>query len=132
MARYKYEPLIIAAPNYNSRTLAQLCVLIIQVFSLSMFLYALCVQVIGFLKAVIKRLVPLELWGSEYNRRLFYGHLKTFVQLRRRETVSVKQLCAGMKACCLFLYTHTHTHTHRHSAIQYEVKTTNAHLFFSE
>ena len=55
-------------------------------------------QVLGFLKGVLKRyLVPLELWGSKYNRKVFYRHLRKFLQLRRRETVSVKQMCEGVK-----------------------------------
>ncbi|XP_064402390.1 telomerase reverse transcriptase-like [Halichondria panicea] len=54
-------------------------------------------QVLGFLKAVLKRLVPLKLWGSKYNRKVFYRHLRKFLQLRRRETVSVKQMCEGVK-----------------------------------
>ena len=54
-------------------------------------------QVLGFLKSVLKRLVPLELWGSKYNRRVFYRHLRKFLQLRRRETLSVKQMCEGVK-----------------------------------
>ncbi len=52
---------------------------------------------LGFLKSVLKRLVPMELWGSKYNRRVFYHHLRKFLQLRRRETLSVKQMCDGVK-----------------------------------
>ncbi|XP_064401620.1 telomerase reverse transcriptase-like isoform X2 [Halichondria panicea] len=71
-------------------------------------------QVLGFLKSVLKRLVPLELWGSKYNRRMFYYHLRKFLQLRRRETLSVKQMCEGVKfAHCDWLKLHPPKHKGR-------------------
>ena len=50
-----------------------------------------------FLKAVIKHLVPMAMWGSAHNRRLFFKHMKAFVRLRRFEFFDVQALLEGYK-----------------------------------
>ena len=59
--------------------------------------YYFFLQVYMFLKAVLKYLVPMALWGSAQNRQLFFKYVKKFVSLRRFETLSVQELMQGYK-----------------------------------
>lgn len=54
-------------------------------------------QVYRFLKAVLKHLVPMALWGSTHNQQLFFKRLEKFVSLRRFETLNSQDLMHGYK-----------------------------------
>ena len=54
-------------------------------------------QVYRFLKAVVKHLVPMAMWGSTHNRELFFKHMKRFVTLRRFEFFGIQDLMQGYK-----------------------------------
>ena len=49
------------------------------------------------MKAVLRHLVPMALWGSLLNRQLFFKQVERFIGLGRFETLSVQELMQGYK-----------------------------------
>jgi telomerase reverse transcriptase len=54
-------------------------------------------QVSAFVCAVVRRLFPLSTWGSDHNFSVVTKYIDIFVKLRRRETLSTKNLLSGFK-----------------------------------
>ncbi|KAF3315486.1 hypothetical protein TWF173_003404 [Orbilia oligospora] len=58
-------------------------------------------SVYAFIRAVISNIIPLEFWGTGKsvlkNRDVFFGHMETFVKLRRYETLSLHDVMQGFK-----------------------------------
>nr|KAJ3421596.1 hypothetical protein HK105_002996 [Polyrhizophydium stewartii] len=55
------------------------------------------VKVAGFVKAVVRRIIPHELWGSDENRDAVFSKIVQAVLLRRRETLSLQNIIDGIK-----------------------------------
>eukprot|EP01083_Nonionella_stella_P265974 900307_1 len=54
-------------------------------------------QVVRFLNAVLRRNLSPQALGCKHNWNVFMGHLRTFIQMRRHETLRVPDLLQGMK-----------------------------------
>ncbi|XP_013380608.1 telomerase reverse transcriptase [Lingula anatina] len=54
-------------------------------------------QVYLFLRSLLKRIVPLQLFGSPYNRRVFLKNVRKFVGLGRYETLQLGEIMRKMK-----------------------------------
>jgi telomerase reverse transcriptase len=58
-------------------------------------------QVSGFVKAVIKRVIPYDFFGSGSNQRLVLQMVDRFIKLRRYESFSLHDVLQGLKVCPL-------------------------------
>eukprot|EP01135_Chromosphaera_perkinsii_P004652 Nk52_evm1s293 gene=Nk52_evmTU1s293 len=54
-------------------------------------------QVFGFLKSVVKKVIPSELFGSQHNIKKFHSNLKSFIKLRRYERPAADHFVKGFR-----------------------------------
>jgi len=54
-------------------------------------------KVIGFMRAILKRIIPKKLFGSDLNFRLFLKNVSTFLRLRQYEGLSIGQIARAQK-----------------------------------
>jgi hypothetical protein len=60
-------------------------------------------EVSGFVKAVIKRVIPHDFFGSGENKKLVLRMVDHFIKLRRYESFSLHDVLQGLKVHPLFL-----------------------------
>ncbi|KAH3744262.1 Telomerase reverse transcriptase [Pelomyxa schiedti] len=53
--------------------------------------------VFRFIKAVLDHVIPLPLWGSVNNKKMFLKHLKKFISLRIKEQMCLSHIMQGIK-----------------------------------
>lgn len=55
-------------------------------------------HVAAFLRQILMRVFPRQIWGSKHNWQVVCAHVHKFVRLRRHETISVHHLLQGCSA----------------------------------
>jgi len=59
-------------------------------------------MVSAFCRAVLLRLIPSDFWGAgdtkAHNEKIFLRNVDRFIKLRRFETLSLHDVCQGLKA----------------------------------
>lgn len=67
-------------------------------------------SVSAFCRAVIQRLIPRRSFGDgehgDWNRKIVMKHVDSFIKLRRYESLSLHEVCKGLKVCFLHIDLH--------------------------
>jgi telomerase reverse transcriptase len=60
-------------------------------------------SVSAFCRAVLLNLIPQKFFGEgpegSFNRRIIMKHIDSFIKMRRFESLSLHQVCEGLKVC---------------------------------